>query len=70
MSKLLERIGSQANKPKFKLGMGLAVAALAMIAPKESKSVNYCNYGQKGDCDLDTNGDTRCIVTNFLGDCS
>lgn len=70
MSKIIERIASQARKPKIQIGVGLAVAVLALVAPKESKSENYCKYGEKGDCDLDTAGDSRCIVTDFLADCS
>lgn len=70
MSNIIKQINSKLNKPKVQIGLGLAVSALSLIAPKESKSYNYCKYGSSGDCDLDTNGDERCIATTWLADCT
>lgn len=70
MSQIIKKIASRGSKSKIQLALGLTVAAIGWIAPKDSKSVYYCGYGKLGDCDLEVTGDYRCMATNWLADCS
>lgn len=72
MSKIeiIQKIGAQARKPKVRVALSLAIAAVGLVAPKDSKSYSYCSHGSNGDCVTITDGNKHCATGDFWNDCT